>query len=259
MILRFLLLGAGLALAACGPTDQAYLQASAPAETATAATNVAASADDESEAKEARADAAKADAAAQRAADSMTRRALAGSLAAYARKEAGLPPETPTGKKGAPAAPRVYAFAPVNFEIAGAPASPASAATTAALAPSLSASAPALATPALATLGGSAPRWRAAYDGVQTSCFPDTLRRALDQIATHFNSEVLVTSGGRARGRRGSLHRSCKAADIRVAGVSPGALAAYARNVPNVNGVGTYRWVSVTHIDVRDEKFAWRW
>lgn len=258
MISRSILLCAGLALAACGPTDQTDLRAAAPAEPAAgapagAAVATVAGGEEESEAKEARADAAKADAAAQRAADPMMRRALAGSLAAYARKEAGLPPET-AGKKGSPASPRVYAFAPVTFEIAGAPASPASAATTAALAPSLAtAAAPS------PTLGGAAPRWRAAYDGVQTACFPGTLRRALDQIAAHYNSEVLVTSGGRSRGRRGSLHRSCKAADIRVAGVSPGALAAYARNVPNVNGVGTYRWVSVTHIDVRDEKFAWRW
>lgn len=102
-------------------------------------------------------------------------------------------------------------------------------------------------------------RWRAAYDTVNVSCFPAGLRAALDQIATHFGSEVLVTSGARDKGRRGSLHRSCKAADIRVAGVTPADVAAYARTVPGLNGVGTYRWVSVTHIDVRDERFAWRW
>jgi hypothetical protein len=102
-------------------------------------------------------------------------------------------------------------------------------------------------------------RWRAAYDTVNVNCFPTGLRAALDQIATHFGSEVLVTSGARDKGRRGSLHRACKAADIRVAGVSPADVAAYARTVPGLNGVGTYRWVSVTHIDVRDERFAWKW
>ena len=69
----------------------------------------------------------------------------------------------------------------------------------------------------------------------------------------------LVTSGKRDNGRRGSLHRYCKAADIRVVGVSPGEVARVARNIPGVNGVGTYRRVSVTHIDVRAERFAWRW
>ena len=102
-------------------------------------------------------------------------------------------------------------------------------------------------------------RWRAAYDSVNVNCFPAGLRAALDQIATHFGAAVLVTSGARDKGRRGSLHRACKAADIRVAGVSPADVAAYARTVPGLNGVGTYRWVSVTHIDVRDERFAWRW
>ena len=50
-----------------------------------------------------------------------------------------------------------------------------------------------------------------------------------------------------------------RVADIRIAGVSPADLAAYARTVPGLNGVGSYRRVSVTHIDVRDERFAWRW
>lgn len=101
--------------------------------------------------------------------------------------------------------------------------------------------------------------WRSAYDHVDTSCFPQTLRRALDRIATHFKSEVLVTSGKRERGRRGSLHRSCKAADIRVAGVAPTEVARFARTIPGINGVGTYRRVAVTHVDVRAERFAWRW
>jgi len=85
------------------------------------------------------------------------------------------------------------------------------------------------------------------------------LRAALERIGDHFDAEVLVTSGKRDRGRRGSLHRSCRAADIRVAGVSPQAVAQFARKVPGVNGVGSYRWASLTHIDIRDEHFAWRW
>lgn len=102
-------------------------------------------------------------------------------------------------------------------------------------------------------------RWYAAYPNVVTDCFPAELRSALDAIALHYNRPVEVTSGMRNRGRRHSMHRFCKAADIRVAGVSPSALASFAKSVPGVNGVGTYRWVAVTHIDTRAERFAWRY
>ncbi|MFN3889314.1 MAG: D-Ala-D-Ala carboxypeptidase family metallohydrolase [Beijerinckiaceae bacterium] len=153
-------------------------------------------------------------------------RAEAASLGAYEFKTAGVPlPEG--GLRGAN-----IAFAPAQFELAGAGAS-------------------------VGRSGGL--RWRAAYDSVETDCFPETLRKALDQLAAHFKSEVLVTSGMRDRGRRGSLHRACKAADVRVAGVSPGEVARVARTIPGINGVGTYRRVAVTHLDVRAERFAWRW
>jgi hypothetical protein len=102
-------------------------------------------------------------------------------------------------------------------------------------------------------------RWVAAYPNVETDCFPIDLRNALDTIADHFGKTVEVTSGYRNRGRRHSLHRSCMAADIRVAGVSPGTVASYAKTVPGINGVGTYHWVSVTHVDTRAERFAWRY
>ncbi|MBX9759701.1 MAG: hypothetical protein K2Y29_13080 [Beijerinckiaceae bacterium] len=160
------------------------------------------------------------------AAPQTAQRAEAASLGAYEFKTAGVP--LPAGGLKAEA----VSFAPANFEIAGAPATGANA-------------------------GGQT--WRAAYDTVETDCFPQELRRALDKIAAHFKSDVLVTSGMRERGRRGSLHRSCKAADIRVVGVSPSEVARVARNIPGVNGVGTYRRVAVTHVDVREERFAWRW
>lgn len=101
--------------------------------------------------------------------------------------------------------------------------------------------------------------WRPAYDTVVTNCFKPDLRAALENIARHFNSEVLVTSGARDRGRRNSLHRSCRAADIRVVGVSPGTVARYASTVPGIKGVGTYRRVAVTHVDTREFEMAWRY
>ena len=102
-------------------------------------------------------------------------------------------------------------------------------------------------------------RWRIAYPYVRSDCFPEDLKRALTAIGQHYNQDVLVISGARSNGRRGSMHRSCRAADIRVPGVAPTALAAYAKSVPGINGVGTYRRSTVTHIDVRAERFAWRY
>jgi len=101
--------------------------------------------------------------------------------------------------------------------------------------------------------------WRPAYPHVRTACFDPSLRRALDTIGRHFRSEVLVTSGFRTNGRRRSLHRQCRAADIRVAGVAPSAVARFARTVPGINGVGTYRRRSIVHIDTRQQMMVWRY
>lgn len=184
-------------------------------------------------------------------------RALAGSLNAYERREAGVPDDDDddeleqVGAKTAAPQKLAFAYTPAHFEISRGLPLPLLGAMPSAGGNGLSSNGLALNAPAQ--------RCRAAYDNVQTDCFPQQLRNALDNIAAHFNDEVLVTSGARAKGRRGSLHRSCKAADIRIVGVSPADLAAYARTVPGLNGVGTYRRVSVTYIDVRDERFAWRW
>ncbi len=102
-------------------------------------------------------------------------------------------------------------------------------------------------------------KWRIAYPYVKADCFPEDLKRAMNTIGEHFKQDVLVISGARGNGRRGSMHRSCRAADIRVLGVAPTALAAYAKTVPGINGVGTYRRSTVTHIDVRAERYAWRY
>lgn len=106
---------------------------------------------------------------------------------------------------------------------------------------------------------GPSPGYYAAYDDTDVSCFPPSLHDALNTIAAHYGKPVEVTSGKRNHGRAHSMHRYCLAADIRVEGVGPQALAAFARNVEGVNGVGTYRYNTVTHIDVRQEKMAWRY
>jgi hypothetical protein len=92
---------------------------------------------------------------------------------------------------------------------------------------------------------------------VSIACFPVRLRTALSRISTHFGRPVIVTSGHRSGGRRGSLHRSCKAADIQIAGVSSVAIARYARSLDGVGGVGTYRHTRSIHVDVGERVFSW--
>jgi len=102
------------------------------------------------------------------------------------------------------------------------------------------------------------PGFFAAYSYTQVNCFPEELKTALNAIAAHYNKPVEVASGHRPNGRRGSMHRHCMAADIRIEGVEPMVLATYAKTVPGVNGVGSYRRTDLIHVDVRQEHFAWR-
>lgn len=95
-------------------------------------------------------------------------------------------------------------------------------------------------------------------DHVVTSCFPASLRAVLDDISGHFGGKpVIVTSGHRHGGRRGSFHRKCMAADIQIDGVSPSAIARYARSLPSVGGVGTYGHTRSIHVDVGGRVYSW--
>jgi len=94
---------------------------------------------------------------------------------------------------------------------------------------------------------------------VDTACLKTELLDILRQIETHYGQKVVITSGYRSRGREGSLHRTCRAADIIIPGVSSQALAAYARTIPAVGGVGTYCHQSMIHVDIgtpRDCKYG---
>ena len=102
------------------------------------------------------------------------------------------------------------------------------------------------------------PGFFAAYAYTQVECFPQELKTALNTIAAHYNKPVEVASGNRPNGRRGSMHRHCMAADIRIEGVEPMAIATYAKTVPGINGVGSYRNTDLIHVDVRQDQFAWR-
>ncbi|MGL5735626.1 MAG: YcbK family protein [Beijerinckiaceae bacterium] len=93
---------------------------------------------------------------------------------------------------------------------------------------------------------------------VVTGCFPASLRAVLADISSHFGGKpVIVTSGHRHGGRRGSYHRKCMAADIQIAGISPGAIARYARSHPSVGGVGTYGHTRSVHVDVGGRVYSW--
>jgi uncharacterized protein YcbK (DUF882 family) len=102
---------------------------------------------------------------------------------------------------------------------------------------------------------GTGTRLEKQTDYVSTSCFNGQLRGVLAQIGQRFGSPVIVTSGYRRS--RTSYHGKCMAADIQIAGVSPGAIFAYARSLPAVGGVGRYGHTRSVHVDVASRKFSW--
>ena len=84
------------------------------------------------------------------------------------------------------------------------------------------------------------------------------------KIRTHFGKPVTITSAYRTPvrnkavgGEAYSKHLYGMAADIKVSGVSPQKVTAYAEKLlPGKGGIGTYS--TFTHIDVRDTKSRWK-
>jgi hypothetical protein len=125
---------------------------------------------------------------------------------------------------------------------------------------------------------------RPAGPHVRLSCadgtpFPEPLRVVLRRAAWEFDTPVEVISGYRplsynravygnrrkAKGRYAgdaSQHIRCRAADIRIAGVSPARLHAWALHQPELGGVGRYR-SNFIHVDIRPRKqgriVTWDW
>ena len=103
----------------------------------------------------------------------------------------------------------------------------------------------------------------ACTDGSDPIFIDSDLVNILQKIRTHFGKSVTITSAYRTPtknkavgGTTYSQHLYGKAADIKVSGVTPKKVAAYANTIlPKSGGIGTYS--TFTHIDVRGQKSRW--
>lgn len=104
----------------------------------------------------------------------------------------------------------------------------------------------------------------ACTDGSDPIFIDSDLVNILQKIRSHFGKTVTITSAYRTPGRNKAVggetysqHLYGKAADIKVNGISPKKVAAYAETLlKNKGGIGTYS--AFTHIDVRGAKARWK-
>ena len=103
----------------------------------------------------------------------------------------------------------------------------------------------------------------ACTDGSDPIFIDSDLVNVLQKIRAHFGKAVTITSAYRTPGRNKAVggetysqHLYGKAADIKVNGVTPKKVAAYAETLlKNKGGIGIYS--TFTHIDVRATKSRW--
>jgi uncharacterized protein YcbK (DUF882 family) len=104
----------------------------------------------------------------------------------------------------------------------------------------------------------------ACTDGSDPVFIDTELVNVLQKIRAHFGKAVTITSAYRTPGRNKAVggetysqHLYGRAADIKVKGITPQAVAAYAEKLlPNKGGIGTYS--TFTHVDVRSTKARWK-
>lgn len=104
----------------------------------------------------------------------------------------------------------------------------------------------------------------ACTDGTDPIFIDSELVAVLQKIRSHFGKSVTITSAYRTPSRNKAVggemysqHQYGKAADIKVKGIAPEKVAAYAETLLNNRG-GIGRYSTFTHIDVRAEKARWR-
>lgn len=103
----------------------------------------------------------------------------------------------------------------------------------------------------------------ACTDGSDPIFIDSDLVNILQKIRNHFGKAVTITSAYRTPGKNKacggttySQHLYGKAADIKVNGVAPAKVAAYAEKLlPKSGGIGIYK--TFTHIDCRAAKSRW--
>ena len=104
----------------------------------------------------------------------------------------------------------------------------------------------------------------ACSDGSDPVFIDTELVKILQKIRNHFGKSVTITSAYRTPGKNKAVggttysqHLYGTAADIKVNGVTPKKVAAYAETLlKNRGGIGIYK--TFTHIDVRAVKSRWR-
>lgn len=104
----------------------------------------------------------------------------------------------------------------------------------------------------------------ACTDGSDPIFIDSELVNILQKIRAHFGKSVTITSAYRTPGKNKAVggqtysqHLYGRAADIKVKGVTPKKVAAYAETLlKNKGGIGTYS--TFVHIDVRSTKARWK-
>lgn len=104
----------------------------------------------------------------------------------------------------------------------------------------------------------------ACTDGSDPIFIDSELVNVLQKIRAHFGKAVTITSAYRTPGKNKAVggetysqHLYGRAADIKVKGIVPKNVAAYAEKLlPGRGGIGTYS--TFTHIDTRSAKSRWK-
>lgn len=104
----------------------------------------------------------------------------------------------------------------------------------------------------------------ACTDGSDPIFIDSELVNILQKIRNHFGKSVTITSAYRTPARNKAVggetysqHLYGKAADIKVKGIAPKTVAAYAEKLlKNKGGIGTYS--TFTHVDCRATKARWK-